>query len=250
MSDICPPEWFSTWFNSRYYHILYGNRDDAEAQAFVNALHAVLLPIINKQQPSLLELACGAGRHARMFNSLGYSVTAVDLAAESIAEAKAAGPASIDYQVMDMRKLIFDRTFDLVTNLFTSFGYFEAKSDNAAVLEGVTKHLNSNGLFVIDFLNAARVIENLVHNEVVTRDNITFEINRSIEHGIICKRICFHADEKTHTFEERVQAHNYQELIALLRNAHLNVIHAFGSYQLDTFQLESSDRVILIAQKI
>jgi hypothetical protein len=28
------------------------------------------------------------------------------------------------------------------------------------------------------------------------------------------------------------------------------VIHTFGSYQLDPFHLESSDRVILIAQKI
>lgn len=250
MSDICPPEWFSTWFNSRYYHILYGNRDDAEAQAFVMALNSVLLPIINKQQPSLLELACGAGRHARMFNTIGYSVTAVDLAAESIAEAKAAGPSTIDYQVMDMRQLIFGRTFDLVTNLFTSFGYFDSKTDNAAVLTGVTKCLNSNGLFVIDFLNATRVIETLVPNEVVTRGNITFEIKRSIENDFICKRIRFHADQKTHTFEERVQALNYHDLIALLRNAHLNVIHAFGSYQLDTFQLESSDRVILIAKKI
>lgn len=250
MSDNCSPEWFSTWFNSRYYHILYGNRDDAEAQAFVNALHAVLLPIINKQQPSLLELACGAGRHARMFNSMGYSVTAVDLAAASIAEAKAAGPASIDYQVMDMRQLSFDRTFDLVTNLFTSFGYFDSKTDNAAVLAGVAKHLNSNGLFVIDFLNATRVIDTLVHNEVVTRGNITFEIKRNIENDIICKRIRFHADEKTHTFEERVQALNYHDLIALLRDAHLNVIHAFGSYKLDPFQITSSDRVILIAQKL
>lgn len=250
MSDNCPPEWFSTWFNSRYYHILYGNRDDAEAQAFVKALNTVLLPIINKQQPSLLELACGAGRHARMFNSLGYSVTAVDLAADSIAEAKAAGPANIDYQIMDMRKLIFDRTFDLVTNLFTSFGYFESKTDNAAVLEGVSEHLNTNGLFVIDFLNVNHVLKTLIHDEIVTRENITFEINRRVVNDIICKRIRFHADEKTHTFEERVQALNYYDLIALLRNAHLNVIHAFGSYQLDPFHLESSDRVILIAQKI
>ncbi len=250
MSDNCPPDWFSTWFNSRYYHILYGNRDDAEAQAFVALLNSVLAPLIKNEQPSLLELACGAGRHARMFHSLGYSVTAVDLAAESIAEAKAAGPTEINYQVMDMRHLTFDHSFDVVTNLFTSFGYFEAKSDNAAVLTGVNKYLNSNGLFIIDFLNATRVIQTLVHHEVVTRDNITFEITRHIENDIICKRIRFHADKKTYTFEERVQALQYHDLIALLQAAHLNVIHAFGSYQLEPFHLESSDRVILIAQKL
>lgn len=250
MSDNCPSDWFSTWFNSRYYHILYGNRDDAEAQAFVNAIQQVLQPLLQKQNPNLLELACGAGRHARMFHRLGYKVTAVDLAEDSIAEAKAAGPADIDYQVMDMRHLHFDRTFDVVTNLFTSFGYFDDKAQNAKVLAGVHKQLNKGGVFVIDFLNATRVIESLVPSERVTRENITFEIERRIEQGIICKRISFSADHKTHTFEERVQALHYHDLIQLLQHAQLNVIHAFGSYQLDPFHLESSDRVILIAQKI
>lgn len=250
MSDNASPEWFSTWFNSRYYHVLYGNRDEAEANDFVSKLHNLLQPFWFSQPVNLLELACGAGRHARMFHQLGYKVTAVDLAPESIAEAQNLGPTTIDYQVMDMRNLKLEQRFNVITNLFTSFGYFSSKNDNAAVLNGVNTHLNPGGVFIIDFMNAAHVIQNLVQDEVVVRENIEFNIQRRVENDTICKRIVFQAEGKTYTFEERVQALHYDDLLELLKKANLNVIQSFGSYQLEPFNPKNSDRVILIAQKV
>ena len=38
MSNNTKKEWFETWFNSKYYHILYQHRNDHEAAEFIDAL--------------------------------------------------------------------------------------------------------------------------------------------------------------------------------------------------------------------
>ena len=74
-------EWFSEWFNSPYYHILYQNRDYKEAESFIENL-------IHKQHfvrtQHFLDLACGKGRHAIYLNSKGFKVLGLDIAPESI----------------------------------------------------------------------------------------------------------------------------------------------------------------------
>ena len=78
-------EWFAEWFDTSYYHILYQNRNDEEAKRFIQALLGVLKLTPNS---SLLDLACGKGRHAVTLNSSGHRVLGVDLSAQSIAAAK------------------------------------------------------------------------------------------------------------------------------------------------------------------
>ncbi|GAB3824781.1 hypothetical protein GCM10028895_33590 [Pontibacter rugosus] len=51
-------EWFSTWFDSPYYHILYKDRDMQEARHFMDKLLAYLHP---KPHEKILDLACGKG---------------------------------------------------------------------------------------------------------------------------------------------------------------------------------------------
>ena len=73
--------WFETWFNTSYYHILYKDRDFAEAELFISKLTDFLqLP----QHSKIIDLACGKGRHSIYLNKLGYSVLGLDLSKESI----------------------------------------------------------------------------------------------------------------------------------------------------------------------
>ncbi|HET6957539.1 MAG TPA: methyltransferase domain-containing protein, partial [Vicinamibacterales bacterium] len=78
-------EWFASWFDSPHYHQLYAHRDEAEAARFVDALVARVRP---REGARVLDLGCGAGRHARRLASKGLQVTGIDLSANSIAEAK------------------------------------------------------------------------------------------------------------------------------------------------------------------
>ena len=58
--------WFESWFDSKYYHILYQNRDDNEAKYFIDNL---LDAFHFKKGARLLDLACGKGRHSIYLNS-------------------------------------------------------------------------------------------------------------------------------------------------------------------------------------
>ncbi|HNU60379.1 MAG TPA: SAM-dependent methyltransferase, partial [Aquaticitalea sp.] len=64
-------QWYASWFDTPYYHILYQDRDHADAQHFMDVLTNYLnLP----QGGKILDLACGKGRHSVYLNSLGYDV--------------------------------------------------------------------------------------------------------------------------------------------------------------------------------
>ena len=76
--------WFENWFNSPYYHILYKNRNEKEAQVFVNNL---VQHLQIAKGSTLIDIGCGKGRHATNFNSLGLVVVGVDLSQNSIAAA-------------------------------------------------------------------------------------------------------------------------------------------------------------------
>jgi len=76
--------WFETWFNTPYYHLLYNNRSDAEADRFIGNL----IKYLQLKQPSKIwDLACGKGRHSIALNKLGYNVVGTDLSEESISKA-------------------------------------------------------------------------------------------------------------------------------------------------------------------
>ena len=69
--------WFETWFNSSYYHLLYNNRNDAEAQFFIDNLINYLHP---EKDSKILDMACGKGRHSKYLATKGFDVCGIDLA--------------------------------------------------------------------------------------------------------------------------------------------------------------------------
>ena len=73
--------WYEKWFNTKYYHILYANRDHEEAKLFINNLAAHLKL---KKNSKIIDIACGNGRHAVYLNYLGYNVTGIDLSKKNI----------------------------------------------------------------------------------------------------------------------------------------------------------------------
>jgi SAM-dependent methyltransferase len=245
-------EWFAEWFDSPYYHLLYQNRNDEEAKVFIEKLcvHLQLAP-----QVAVLDLACGKGRHSITLAKLGFQVTGADLAPNSIQLAKEAQSKwalnNLQFLVHDMRVALPNRRFGAVFNLFTSFGYFDDLTANQQVCQSISDMLAPNGLLVIDFLNAQKVISNLVANETVYRGHIRFDIKRWAIDGHIYKEITIH-DPKFAApigpFTERVQALVSTDFQALLA-PHFELLETLGSYYLDTFDAATSERLILIAKK-
>jgi cyclopropane fatty-acyl-phospholipid synthase-like methyltransferase len=238
--------WFAHWFDSPYYHTLYKNRDEKEAQAFIDNLVQHLQ--ITKGS-KLIDIACGKGRHATYFNSLGLDVVGVDLSPNSIASATKNANATLQFSVHDMREVYQENSFDVVTNLFTSFGYFEENADEQKAINAMASNLKSEGVLIIDFMNVKKVIANLVASEQKTIDGITFDIIRKIEAGYIIKDIQITDGAIKQHFQEKVKAitlANYSEFIT---NVELKIIDIFGNYKLEDFNAITSDRLILICKK-
>lgn len=234
--------WYTSWFDTPFYHILYKNRDYKEAGDFMENLTTFLkLP----KHAEILDLACGKGRHAKYLNDLGYNVTGVDLSPKSIAFAKQFENSSLQFREHDM-SLPYPKKFDAVFNLFTSFGYFEKEEDNLNTIQSIKTELKPNGYAVIDFLNANFVKRNLVPSETKTIDGISFRINRSIENGYIIKNIQFKHDDKEYSFEERVKGFTLSNFTKFFKQAGVNLLYCFGDYQLNNFDSTSSERLILI----
>lgn len=234
--------WYTSWFDTPYYHILYKDRNYDEAGAFMEQLTSFLK--LSKDS-EILDLACGKGRHSKYLNKLGYQVTGVDLSASSIAYAKKFENERLSFEVHDMCEP-FTRKFDAIFNLFTSFGYFENEEDNLRTLKSIKKGLNSNGLAVIDFLNTKYVSDTLIPQESKTIDGITFHIQRYIEDGYIFKNINFSHNKREYSFTERVKALTLDDFNSYFKEANCNLLYCFGDYQLNEFNEEKSERLILI----
>jgi len=240
-------EWFEDWFNTKYYHILYDHRNDEEANAFIKRLSDELaLP----QKARILDLACGQGRHARFFNELGYNVVGVDLSEESILSAKSFENESLFFHCHDMRNTMNFGEFDLVCNLFTSFGYFENQTDNLTVLNSIRPSLKNNGILVIDFLNAEKVKAELIAEQIVIKGGITFQISRNIENDRIVKTISFKDNSNDFNFQEKVQLLTLSDFEELLKKSGFKILTVFGDYNLGKFAPKNSERLILVAQKV
>ena len=238
-------EWFASWFDTPYYHLLYQNRSEDEAKAFIERLVDFLRL---QPQTSVLDLACGKGRHARTLHALGLQVLGTDLSAQSINFAQNSASEGLRFQVHDMRETLPNERFGAVFNLFTSFGYFDDTSDNQRVIDAIAEMLLPNGILVIDFLNAQRVRDTLVASEVAQRGTITFEIQREISHGKVVKQIAFTDQGQRFQYQEQVQLLELADFKKLLKEQ-FQILHTFGDYALNAFEPSSSPRLILIASR-
>ena len=238
--------WFANWFDSPYYHTLYKNRDEKEAQVFIDNLIDYLQ--IHKGS-KLIDIACGKGRHAKYFNKKGMDVVGVDLSQNSINTAKKDENKNLQFSAHDMRENYQENAFDVVTNLFTSFGYFENNKDEQKAINAMANNLKKEGMLIIDFMNAKKVIANLVLNEQKTINNIQFDITRQVKDGFILKDIRITDGKEEQQFQEKVKAITLADYSEFITNAGLKIIDIFGNYKLDNFDEEISDRLILICKK-
>ncbi|MCM0666473.1 class I SAM-dependent methyltransferase [Flavobacterium tyrosinilyticum] len=234
--------WYSSWFDTPYYHILYKDRNYREAQVFMdNLTHYLNLP----EKAKVLDLACGKGRHSIYLNQLGYDVLGADLSENSIAEASKNSNETLHFKVHDMREP-FEEKFDAIFNLFTSFGYFESDEDNLTTLKAIKESLSEYGFAVIDFMNVPNVIENLVPQEVKTVDEIDFHIKRYVEDGHIFKEIDFEDQGRKYHFTEKVKALTLKDFQDLMDEAGIFLLDIFGDYKLKKFHKTESERLIMI----
>lgn len=237
-------EWFASWFDSPFYPILYQHRDYREAESFIDHLLGHLQPPAGSH---FLDLACGRGRHSIYIHRAGHRVTGIDLSPESIAEARQQAAPGLDFLVGDMRDAIPGQ-YDYIFNLFTSFGYFDDPADNLKVLGNVHAALKPGGILVLDFMNAAKAIADLVPAESKELSGIRFHIRKSVtrkgDAQHIVKDILVEDGGQRYEFQERVQALMDQDFGRMFAEAGLERFQIWGDYEGDPFDPATSPRLI------
>ena len=234
--------WYASWFDTPYYHLLYKERNQTEAQMFMDNLTNYL----NISEGSkILDLACGKGRHSKYLNSIGYNVTGVDLSINSIAFAKKFENENLHFDVHNMCKP-YNEKFDAIFNLFTSFGYFNKEENNLNTIKAIKADLNEFGFGVIDFMNSQHIIDNLVPENKKKVEGITFHQKRYVKDDYIFKDINFTAEGKEFSFQERVRAFTLQDFEYLFEKADVHLLDIFGDYKLNGFDEKNSERLIMI----
>ena len=231
------------WFDSDYYHILYKHRDYSEARNFIDNIIEYL---DLKKGSKILDLACGIGRHSIYLDEIGFKVVGTDKSPNNIKRAKASQNQSLSFLQMEM----IDNTnhkYDGIFNLFTSFGYVN-HDYNLKTIKNIERQLKDNGTIIIDFMNTLFVKNNLVIEETKVIDDLSFKIKRRSDGKHIYKEIKFN-DKKDYFFQEKVMDLSLNDFVNYLIKYNLKVIKTFGDYNLNEFDIENSERLIMVIKK-
>ena len=242
-------EWFKDWFNSPYYHLLYFNRDEAEANSFINRL-------LNYLQPPpgalLLDVACGRGRHSKMLAALQYDTTGFDLSPENIHFAKQFETEKLHFYQHDMRLPFWINYFDYAFNFFTSFGYFRTEREHYNAIRTVSHSLKPGGFLVMDYLNVHYAEDHLVHKSEKEIEGINYYLTKWFDETHFYKKIIVEDDalQAPLEFTEKVAKFSLGDFNDMLAFHHLQIQEVFGDYALCNYDVKKSPRLIMVAKKV
>lgn len=242
-------EWFKDWFNTQEYLNVYQHRNESDAEDHIKLI------LGNVKIPSgakILDMACGAGRHAIILARKNFHLTAVDLSENliSIAEQSAQNEnLKINFVQSDIRKYETNDKFDLIINLFTSFGYFESDEENYAVLQKAYHLLVENGFFVLDFFNSEFLRQNLVEFSEENLGGAEIHQYRKIKNNRVTKKIVITKNGNLSTYEESVRMFSKDEIVNAIQNIGFDIYKTFGDFLGSEFDKLSSPRLIMICKK-
>lgn len=251
--------WYKEWFNNSFYLELYKHRDNTDAKKIVSLIAKhITLPKNSK----VLDLACGNGRHSVLFAQKGWDVLGVDLSPYLINEANKklkkdyrSYKDKLEFEIRDMRSIAHKNEFDLVVNLFSSYGYFDKDSENKKVIKGISASLKKGGYFFFDFLNETHLRKALVPFDISRRNhNIVIQV-RNIIAGFVKKEIILIKKNPKggypliSNFYEKIKLYSINDFRNIFTQNGLKIIKTFGDYKGSRFNQNSSERLIILAQK-
>jgi SAM-dependent methyltransferase len=144
-----------TGLHAGHYDLIYGDKPYAAEASFVLRQ---LERQLGRRPSTLLDIACGTGRHAAEFAAAGIEVTGVDINEQLLERARARNP-EIEFMQQDMTELdLGEARFEAITCLFDSIGYPQRNEAVMATLDGARRHLAVGGVLALEFLNAPAMI--------------------------------------------------------------------------------------------
>jgi SAM-dependent methyltransferase len=241
--------WWQKYFDEHYLKVYKELEKETSRE-----VESILRMLDLKPKAKILDLCCGYGRHSIEFAQRGLKVTGYDLSDFFIGKAKKDSldlGLEIEFVRGDMRKLPFDKEFDAVVNIFTSFGFFDKESDDFKVTKGVSRALKKGGLFLLDLKNREHLIRNFQRRRwrqqedfILLEDNF-FDLFTS--RWETTRTLLFeNGRKKENSFSLRM--YTFTEILNLLRRSGFILESVYGDFDFREYSLDSP-RMILISRK-
>lgn len=242
--------WYRGIYSRPVYLRLYESIDRETAGR--EARSAVRLLGI-RRPASVLDVACGFGRHVAELGRLGFRAAGFDLSQLLLNRAVKFArdqrqPAN--YVCADLRALPFCCAFDAAINFFLSFGYLSDR-ENLAALKEVAGALRPGAPFLLDTWNAAQVIASLQPRIVEEREDVVIvERSRYLPRT---RRIEWSNEARFHTGERKtwrqsIRAYTPDEWRELFRAAGFVAVRLRGDWDGASFR-PACPRLIIVARK-
>ncbi len=225
-------EWFDDAdFWTLLYPYMFSEKRFSDAAEKVDRI----IDLVKPAGFDLLDLCCGPGRFAVPFAQQEYSVTGVDktdLFLDKARERAEKAHVTVEWVKSDMRDFVRPESFDVVLNMFTSFGYFSDRADDLKVMKNIYKSLRPHGTCLFDLAGkevlAMRFEESIAETMpdgtiVIQKNEITGDWEYSCNQWILIQN----GKAKTKTF--CVRLYSAQELKQLMRKAGFSTIRIYGS---------------------
>jgi len=203
----------------------------------------------------ILDLACGHGRHAIELARRGYNVTGLDINSFFLRLARKTARRcglEIRWVKSDIRNIPFENEFNVVVNLFSSFGYLENESADQQVICQVVKALKSGGRFVIDLINREKVIRYFRDKDWVDLSDgsrVLKERKFDLVSGRLFERtVRIRNGKPEEDIQDSMRLYTLRELIMMCEVAGLEFIEVYGNFDGQELEMDS-ERNILIFKK-
>lgn len=204
---------------------------------------------------TILDLACGTGRHAVELSSRGYAVVGYDLSLNMLAFAAEEAQnrsQKLNFLQGDMREMAFDQVFDGVYSWSTSFGYFDDEK-NFDVLLRMQRALRTGGVLVLDIINRDYIAPrqpSMVWFEgdgCVCMDEMQVDFFSS---RLKVKRTAMFDDGRSREIDYSMRLYNLHEIGKMMHDADFKVLEVTGHpAHPGVFFGSESPRLIIVAER-
>jgi SAM-dependent methyltransferase len=208
-----------------------------------------------EMQPGMavLDLPCGIGRHSCELASRGFQVAAVDRTQAYLRKARqfaAEGGLQIEFVEEDMRSFRRVEAFDVILNLFTSFGYFEDQDDDRLVLQNFYQSLKPGGVLVMEMMGKEILARIYRHDSWEEKDGVLYLEQRHISDGWgwIENRWIMIEDGERREFTLGHRLYSAVELCTLIQQAGFSQTSVFGSLEGIPYN-QDARRLVVVARK-
>lgn len=200
----------------------------------------------------ILDVACGTGRHAYHLACQGFEVTGIDANRLCIQLAqKLCKGKKVHLACADMRGLEeFKGKFNIVLNLFTSFGHFSNDEDNIRSLIQMRNCLRPGGKLVIHTVDRSWFLRNLNPEHKYFSNNIEV-----MEWKNFCDQTSYlHFKSKLSTLKEQsfyqlhLKLYHPKELAKLFLGVGLKQVRIYGDFKGSEYIKGVSTHPIVVGQ--